>query len=425
MRTKSLALKTLALVAAAIGAVVLLGSSCNLTNKAPSVPVISGPSAGVVGVPVVFKATATDPDGDSIAFQFDWGDTTTEVWSTFIASGETLSLAHTFTDTGTYLVMTRAKDAKGKGSSWCAAGTVQVTDIVRNYPDSIYAEIPVIAGYCDAAITPDGGYLYVAKRCDTPSVTPIRLADRAPLVPIPLEAQPYDIVSSVDGSHIYVALRDADKVVSIRTSDNAVDGEVTVFHRPTDLAVSPDGQHLVVSIHEPEPGRLAFVRLPDLSIADSVHVGASPFSVAIDRTGTYAYVTSIDAVRVMSMATHTVVDSISLDWSGELLLSRDGGSLYTCRQYAKEVVLLQVPEMAIAARTSIEDPGTRAQAATQDDQYLMCSEYNGVLYFDAHALALVDSLVIPAWNRGELIMHPTADTMYMVGYWKVYIIGPR
>jgi hypothetical protein len=57
--------------------VVLLGAKCSLFNKAPTVPAVTGPAQGVAGVPVTFKATATDPDGDSIAFQFDWGDTTT------------------------------------------------------------------------------------------------------------------------------------------------------------------------------------------------------------------------------------------------------------------------------------------------------------------------------------------------------------
>ncbi len=87
----------LTFAAAAIGAAALMGSSCNLTDKAPTVPVISGPSSGVVGVPVTFKAMATDPDGDSVAFELDWGDTTTPAWSNFIASGETISVQHTYT----------------------------------------------------------------------------------------------------------------------------------------------------------------------------------------------------------------------------------------------------------------------------------------------------------------------------------------
>jgi hypothetical protein len=62
------------LLAAAV--CVLLGAKCSLFNKAPSVPVVTGPTQGVAGVPVEFKATATDPEGDSIAFAFDWGDNT-------------------------------------------------------------------------------------------------------------------------------------------------------------------------------------------------------------------------------------------------------------------------------------------------------------------------------------------------------------
>jgi hypothetical protein len=56
---------------AALAALVLLGAKCDLFNKAPSVPVVTGPTHDVAGVPVAFTATTTDPDGDSVAYQFD------------------------------------------------------------------------------------------------------------------------------------------------------------------------------------------------------------------------------------------------------------------------------------------------------------------------------------------------------------------
>ena len=64
----------------------MCSSTCAGFNKAPTVPVISGRSAGVVGVPVTFKATAPDPENDSVAFHFDWGDSSTLAWADLFVS---------------------------------------------------------------------------------------------------------------------------------------------------------------------------------------------------------------------------------------------------------------------------------------------------------------------------------------------------
>jgi len=131
----------LTLAVAAIGAAALLASSCNLFNKAPTVPVISGPSIGVMGVPATFKAVATDPEGDSVAFGFDWSDSSGPPWTGLVASGETLSVSRTFTDSGTYMVRVKAKDKKAKASDWCHPESLRVITTVRDYPDTIYAGI--------------------------------------------------------------------------------------------------------------------------------------------------------------------------------------------------------------------------------------------------------------------------------------------
>jgi hypothetical protein len=61
----------LACVAAAVGATVMLGSTCALFNKAPTVPVISGPSAGVAGD---FGDTILGDFGDTILNSLTDGD---------------------------------------------------------------------------------------------------------------------------------------------------------------------------------------------------------------------------------------------------------------------------------------------------------------------------------------------------------------
>ena len=415
----------LTLVAAAMGAAVLTNSSCNLTNKAPTVPVISGPSSGVVGVAVTFKATATDPDGDSVAFGFDWSDSSGPTWTSFVASGETLSVSRTFTDSGTFTVRVKAKDAKGKASDWCSPESLHVINIVRDYPDSVYAEIAIADGGRAGAITPDGEYLYVATGLNAPwEVTPIRLADRSALPPVTFSDYPNDVASSVDGSHVYVSLRDAHKVAAIRTADNVIDREVTVVGTPQHMATTPDGNLLLVT--ETDPDRVMFLRVSDLAGVDSVAAGYLPIRIIADQLGTYAYASSYNGIQVLDIASHRLIDSLTAVQSPTRFgLSRDGRFLYAANQADSGFAVVRLSDRTVQNRVNMHTPQIGAFAATPSDDYLMFTYYRGIQYVDTRAYAVVDSLVNPAESWRALVMHPTADTMYMVGWNKVYIIGPR
>ncbi len=413
-------------LAAAVGAAVMLGSTCSVLNKAPSVPVISGPSAGVVGVPVTFKATATDPDGDSVAFQFDWGDTGTLTWTSPVASGETTAVAHAYSDSGAFAVRAKAKDAKGKASGWTAERALSVlAKAAGAYPDSVYAEIPIPAGGCAGAITPDGKYLYVASGQGSMKVTPIRLADRTALPAIQLESDPNDIVSSVDGAHVFVTLDDADKVLSIRTSDNTIDHEVSVAHRPQRLAVTPDGQLLLATVIEPYPGYVLFLSATDLTVVDTMLAGGGPQTIVIDHAGERGYTNSVEGLMILDLDSRTIEDSVvSVPNPGEVGLSRDGAYLFAASQKDSGFVVVRLPDLTIERRVNVRDRFLRALVTTSGDDYLILSYQHGIKYVDMRAYAVVDSLVLGE-NRRALVVHPAADTVYMVGYKAAYLIGPR
>ncbi|MBD3286432.1 PQQ-binding-like beta-propeller repeat protein, partial [candidate division WOR-3 bacterium] len=78
----------------------------------------SGPGAGLINETLAFSASATDPDGDSISIQFDWGDGTKSDWSEYVASGETVTLEKSFSDTGTFEVKFKAKDTYEVPTNW-------------------------------------------------------------------------------------------------------------------------------------------------------------------------------------------------------------------------------------------------------------------------------------------------------------------
>jgi len=94
---KTKALSTAALALAMAG---LLSCKSNHAPEVPGVP--TGPDYCQRDTTYVFSTVASDPDGDSIAFRFDWGDSTTSHWEGWFASGETVAFTHAWSDTGTY-----------------------------------------------------------------------------------------------------------------------------------------------------------------------------------------------------------------------------------------------------------------------------------------------------------------------------------
>ena len=94
----------------------------------PSSP--SGPGSGMRDVSYSFTATTTDPDGDQVAFKFDWGDGTESAWSSFVGSGESASMSHSWSGEGTYQVKVKAKDAYNAESGWSAALSITIRVIL-------------------------------------------------------------------------------------------------------------------------------------------------------------------------------------------------------------------------------------------------------------------------------------------------------
>ncbi|TKJ48032.1 hypothetical protein CEE34_00965 [Candidatus Aerophobetes bacterium Ae_b3a] len=131
--------------------------SGNQPPNTPSVP--TGPSSGSPGVSYSFTATTTDPDGDQIAFKFDWGDGIESGWTSFVNSGGSASLSHSWSGQMTYEVKAKAKDIYGGESAWSAGhdiviGQPPATPSFPSGPDSGMRDV----SYSFTAITtdPDG-----------------------------------------------------------------------------------------------------------------------------------------------------------------------------------------------------------------------------------------------------------------------------
>jgi outer membrane protein assembly factor BamB len=102
-------------------------------NQAPLAPdSIKYPTYADTVWSIALLVKTTDPDGDNIAYQIDWGDDTILVWSQFFASGLEIELDHTYKRMNNYSIRVRAKDKDGNTSGWSKPLPITVgKDIVK------------------------------------------------------------------------------------------------------------------------------------------------------------------------------------------------------------------------------------------------------------------------------------------------------
>jgi hypothetical protein len=82
-------------------------------SNAPDAPILIGPTTGTVGIIYTYNATTIDPNGDDLYYFFDWGDGTCGDWVGPFHSGTTVSVSHSWSDDGEYLVTISVKDSYG------------------------------------------------------------------------------------------------------------------------------------------------------------------------------------------------------------------------------------------------------------------------------------------------------------------------
>ncbi len=89
-----------------------------IVQSPPMPESLAGPVSGVAGYEYQFQVRVSDPDEDSVAVRFDWGDGTVSPWSGYQPSGSLFSMSHVYQDTGIYFIRAQARDVQGDTSGW-------------------------------------------------------------------------------------------------------------------------------------------------------------------------------------------------------------------------------------------------------------------------------------------------------------------
>jgi YVTN family beta-propeller protein len=122
---------------------------------------------------------------------------------------------------------------------------------------------------------------------------------------------PWEIVATPDGQHLYVTNQGSGTVKVISTVTNAITATVDVGTQPVGLAITPDGAFAYVSNFV--DGTVSVIRTSDNTVVATVSVGAGANGLAITEAGDYVFVVSAAApdaagtLTTISTATNTVV----------------------------------------------------------------------------------------------------------------------
>ena len=84
---------------------------------------------------ITFSTSATDPNGDSLQYRYDWGGGVLSNWGA-------ASQSHSWAAAGQYAVKAQARDSLGAESAWSTAKTVTIGNAATASNGA-----PVSAGY--------------------------------------------------------------------------------------------------------------------------------------------------------------------------------------------------------------------------------------------------------------------------------------
>jgi hypothetical protein len=97
-------------------------------NSAPAVPSTpTGPDRFRAETSVQFETVATDPEGNLLRYQWDWGDGEVSDWEGAFISGDPATASHTYAATGDYEIRVKVRDPFGEETTWSPAYAVTVS----------------------------------------------------------------------------------------------------------------------------------------------------------------------------------------------------------------------------------------------------------------------------------------------------------
>ncbi len=243
------------------------------SNQSPEITGIdlSVPSPVTINTAIDFKANATDADGNTLTYRWDFGDGSPKTaWI-----GKTTS--HTYAETGNYLVQVQVSD--NNGGFVVGSQSIVVTS-------GIPLELPTQSG----PITVDSKNRIVwSVNPDNNTVTLVNADDLKVIKEVSVGKDPVNIALDATG-RAWITCRDSDEVYVLKTDGTlATKIALSKGSRPYGIVFTPDGSRGFVSAFG--SGQLIELSPITNTIKASLDVGATPRALAVTGDGAKLLVT--------------------------------------------------------------------------------------------------------------------------------------
>jgi YVTN family beta-propeller protein len=313
---------------------VLLLTNCG-GNQGTGAPLTPGSPAGpVIGIPNfihAFRASTTDPDGDNISYQFDWGDGTASLWSDFIPSGDTVSMNRVYWGKGTFPVRVHAQDETENISEWS-----DPLYLLIGFPDEIVSNFSTGIMPTDIEVLPNGQRIYVTNY-DDGTVRVINGTNNSPMGDISVGTGPIGVTALPNSQYVYIMLFEDDYVIALPTGSGTRDTIPIPY--PRYAAALPNGEYVYVTSFT--TSNVYVIRTSDNTLVDSINVGGTPHAIETLPNGQNIYVsTSSSNTSVIRTSDNTIVDNLPVGGS-DMDVSSDGQNLYVCSNMGSRVFVAQ------------------------------------------------------------------------------------
>lgn len=151
--------------------------------------------------------------------------------------------------------------------------------------------------------------------------------------------------------NIYISNEDSAKATVINPKNGVVITEVSVGLEPEGVAISPDGKRVIITSES--TNMLHVIAVPEHKIISNILVGARPRAATFTHDGKFSYATAEIGGEVIKveMASGKIVQRVSLGDDKakpkDILLSKDGKSLYVAGGRLNQVMVLDSESLAL------------------------------------------------------------------------------
>ena len=403
-----------------------------LTNSPPNQPLApSGVDSGFGDTTYTFYASTTDPEGDSISYQFDWGDGNLSYWTDFLPAGDTISMEHFWSHSRIYSIKVHAKDINNLESDWSAEHQINIISggtppPEDSFPSRVIKVIDVGDKPQDFDFLPNGEYAYVAH-VNSADIYVIRTSDHTVSDIIPLGLGPGRLAALPNGEYVYVTDHYDSCAYVIRTSDNTVTDTIKLGNGPAKIASLPNGEYLYAANSLSD--EVSVIRTSDNTVVATIPVGDDSRGLAVLPNGEYVYVGCMGPSRVDVIRTsdNTVVDNISVShWPNVVTAHPDGDYVYVDEDFGNIINVIKTSTNTwVNSITVGSEPKGIAVLPNGDYIYVANRGSNSISVIRESDYTVVQTisvgyapLYIEASPNGEFlyVTHGRSDILTVIGY---------